>query len=469
MEKLPHLPKSQASFRRPSPISPSSYRILKQALVTRNTSKFMNLSGTLRNQSLLNQDEIPELSFQLATLRKSLDKYSISNFHKENRLRELQFVLKELKDSQTVKYEEIQMRNHYKDVKVQIGDVALSMADEIEDQKMLENIQERMRLTKAFHEKKEKKLKKKLEAVSYYLETQMKLRKETLDSVNQYRNLYKTALGQVEFEKSELKQEILRMENHSALKKKLLEKTEEHNKHRLEIVELTMIEERSAHLDDIRNSKMLHFCFDQLFRKKLAKEKIVFNKLNEAFMKVKIQTGLQDVEDMIEKFLTQEFNYQELIKNLQIKEIKCEDYKLKILNIQNQVDHLSQQKRFQAHHTEIHQILQKVTRLKEKKNELNNVRMLMAAWIENAWKKMKLPMENAENLTLKEKYLIFGKEIVKIIKEYIGLGKHEENEVKRKKVKVQEIMQIYLAMNVFKVRNKQSVVDKVFRSISKGK
>lgn len=470
MEKLPHLPKSQSSFRKPSPISPSSYRILKQALVTRNTSKFINLSGTLRNKSLINQDEIPELSFQLTTLRKSLDKYSVSNFHKENRLRELKLKLKEMNDSQIVKAEETQMKSDYKAIKTQIKHIELSMIEELEDQKILENVQDRMQLTKTFHEKKEKKLKKKLELCSYTLNTQTKLRKETIDSVNQYRIMYKTAYGQVEYEKKELETEILRMENQSVLKKKMLEKTQEHNKHRLEIVELTMIDERSSHLDEIRNSKLLHFGFDHLFlRRKLAKEKIVFNRLNDAFVKVKIQTGLHDIDDVIERFLTQESNYRELTRNLQEKEKRVDEFKEKIQNVQARVDGLNEIKGILHLGNDIQKIVQEVNRLKEKKNELVGAKFIMNIWIENIGKKMGILEDNVEGLSLMEKYTRFGKGVLNMIRKYVELGTSEKNENKRKKLKVEEIVQAYLAKDGFRIKNKKSELEKALRSIHKTK
>ena len=470
MEKLPHLPKSQKSFRKPSAMSPSSYRTLKKALVTRNTSKFINLSGTLRNKSVVNQDEIPEISFQLTTLRKNLDKYSVSNFYKENRLRELKFKLKEMNDSQMVKPEETQMKSDYKAIKAQIREIELSMVEELEDQRILENIQDRMQVTKAFHEKREKKLKKKLEVWSHNLNTQTKLRKETVDSVNQYRVIYKSAFQQVELETKELETEICRMENQSVLKKKMLEKTEEHNKHRLEIVELTMIDERSSHLDEIRNSKLLHFGFDHLFlRKKLEKEKHVFNRLNDAFLKVKIQTGLHDIDDVIERFLTQESNYRELIGNLQVKEKRVDEFKEKIQDVQARVDGLNEIKGNFGLGTDVQKIAQEVNRLKEKKKELVGVKLIMDIWIENIAKKMGISSEYPDSSILKDKYARFGQEVLKMIRAYAELGTTEKNEHKRKRVNVEEIVQAYLAKNGFRVKKRQSVLEKTLRSIHKTK
>ena len=106
MEKLPYLPRSQTNIKRIKQISPTTIRILKQAVSSRDTSKFINLSSTLKSSMKRPSSEGLELSFQLTTLRKNLDKFSLLKSHKERTLKDLKSKMKLLKDSEVVKVAE---------------------------------------------------------------------------------------------------------------------------------------------------------------------------------------------------------------------------------------------------------------------------------------------------------------------------------------------------------------------------
>lgn len=455
MERLPTLPKSQSSFRRHTQISPSSVRMLRQVLDTRDTSRFINLSNTLKNIKNVPNDG-SELSFQLSTLRKSVDKYSIANFHKENRLRDLKFKLREMKESQVVRDEDLKMQDYYRKLKKRIFQALEKIEEEIFDQSMLQNMQERMRDTKKFLEKREKRLKRRMEVEGHEFEVKSKLRKETVDSVNQFKAIYKEAVDQVQYEKDLLINEISRLETQSQMKKILIEKTEEHNRHRLEIVELTMIEERSAHFEEIRNSKLLHFFYDGFLRVKLSKEKLIFNRFNEAFSQVKIKTGLQNIEEVIERFLTQEHNYRELTQNLHVKEKKCYEYKDKINEMQKKVDFLSNHKNSSIHEKEsLKDSIEDLFRLKGKFDEIGKIHLVINIWINSMFKRMGFKDQDVETLPLVEKFKLFSQSVSNLFKNFLNMKNIQENEIKRKKVRIQDIMQAYLALNVFRSRNQE--------------
>lgn len=469
MERFPTLPKSQASFRRASPISPSSIRMLRNVIETRDTSRFINLSNTLKNIKNSPNDS-SELSFQLTMLRKNVDKYSIANFHKEIKLRELRNKLKELKEFEVKREEDLKLQDDYCKLKKEILKVLEKMQEEVFDQNILVNMQQRMRDTKKFLEKREKRIKRKMERDGLGLEVKSRMRKETVDSVNQFRAVYKQAVGQVEYEKELLGSEISKLNTQSQNKKVLIEKTEEHNRHRLEIVELTMIEERSAHYEELRNSKLLHFCYDGFLRIKLFKEKIIFNRLNEAFSQVKIKTGLQNIDEVIERFLTHEHNYRELTQNLHSKEIKCNEYRDKINEMQKKIDYLANHKDSTAQEKDsLKRSIEDLCRLKEKNDEIGKIHLFINIWIDSMFKRMGFKGQDIQSFHLVEKFKLFSQNVSNLFKNFLNMTRIQENENKRKKVRIQEIMQVYLALNVFKNRNQErsQQLEKVLRNSQK--
>lgn len=417
MEKLPHLPRSLTNIRKYASVSPSSIRMLKQAVNSRDISKLINLSSTVRNLNARPINEGLELSFQLASLRKNLDKYSIINYHKENRLRNLKSKLKELKDKEIVTEDEVKKENYYYKIMQEIKDVQLQELAELDTQRIYEFVHERMRNTKNFLEKKDIKLRKQLDLVTHSAQTFSRLCKDTKDSVNQYKIVYKNAIKALNYEKSSLESELGRMENQSKLKKAMITKTEEHNKHRLEIVEQTMIDERSAHLEELRNGVLIYKMYEKFLSKKLVYEKSTFTRLDDAFQRVRVKTGLYNIEEVIEKFLTQEANYKVLTDNLHKKEIECSEYKIRLSEIKDKVSMLDEERVEKKHEPEIvKKSLNKALRAKEKLADIENLYLKLYTWVDNYIKKAhgNRVDETGEKMSLKEKFARL-KDLVKMM------------------------------------------------------
>ena len=366
--------------------------------------------------------------------------------------------------------EELKLQAEYSGLKREILQVLEKMQDEVFDQSVLISMQQRMRDTRKFLEKREKRIKRSVEVEGQDFEVKIRLRKETVDSVSQFKAVYKQAVGQVRYEKDLLVSEISRLETQSQIKKVLIEKTEEHNRHRLEIIELTMIEERSAHYEEIRNSILLHYCYDGFLRIKLSKEKIIFNRLNEAFSQVKIKTGLQNIDEAIERFLTHEHNYRELTQNLQSKELECNEYKSKINGMQTKINILADHKDSAAQGKDIlKKSVEDLCRVKAKYDEIGKVHLFINIWIDSMFKRMGFKAQNAESLQLVEKFKLFSQNVSNLFKNFLNMAHIGENESRRKKVRIHEIMQSYLAVNGLRARNEERAqqLEKVPRSYQK--
>jgi hypothetical protein len=446
MEKLPQLPRSLTHIRKIKAISPASVRVLKQVISTRNASKFINLNSTMQTANTRPASEGLELSFQLTTLRKNLDKHYLSKFYKEKMLEDLKLELKQLQDSEIVKEAELSKLKFYEQLKNDLKETKYLKLQELENQKILDNMHERMRKTKVFLEKKDKKVKKILEINTYNAEMQAKLMKETLDSVSQYKIVYKSALESLKFEVNSLTTEISRMKAQSKLKKSLITKTEEYNKNRIDIVEKTMIDERSSHLEEMRNSLISHKMYDKLLSKKLVIVKNIFNRLDEAFQKVRIKTGLFNAEEVIVKFLTQEANYQALTQTLHAKELECNEYKKKIDDIQEKVAVLDEDKPSKEYATEeIKQKINEIGRSKEKKSEIWKIFLKINIWVDNIIKKIDpvVSEEEIKALNLSQKFKLLKGLVSNILNDPASSRSIKVEFEAHNKLKIEDIHNFY--------------------------
>lgn len=463
MEYFPKTPNSLPNLRRCSPISPSSARMLKKIVDTRDVSKLINLSSTVRNIKQSPIGDNFEISYQLTTLRKSLDKYSVLNFQRESRIKELKLKLVELRNKDTVRDEDVQKGNSYKDLKKEIKVIREKEKEEIEQQMILEGMFERMTCAKEFLEKKERKMKREIEKTVCDLNLVSKLRKDVVDSVNQYRIIYKDAANMYEHEKEYLENEITRLENQSKLKKKLIEKTQEHNRHRLEIVELTMIEESSAPLEKMRESHLLHKAFNFLFHKKISNEKVKHTQLENAFLTVSLKTGIHSVDDLIEKFLTQEKNYSQITNEVQIKEQDLTVFNKKLNDLQFKVNILSSKKQFKLLGGDgLKKANEELLKLREKKEELQKVITKISTWIQLNERKVFPDAVIMPNSNLYQKFRNFGVKINKLIQSYVAQGVSRVNENRRKSMKLDEIIQSFKSAK--NLRNSALVKPILFKS-----
>ncbi|OMJ94150.1 hypothetical protein SteCoe_2792 [Stentor coeruleus] len=456
MEKLPHFPKSLSNIRKKTQVSPTAIRMIRDVVNSRDTSKLIKLSSTVRNLSARPLNESSELTLQLATLRKNLDKYSLVNHHKENRLRQLKSKLKELKVKEIITNDDVKRENYYYKLMEDIKNVQLQELDELETQRIYEFINERLRITVDFLEKKDIKLHKQLELATHSAQNQSRLRKDTIDSVNQYKIAYKSAVKALKYEKSALETELSRMETQSKLKKSIITKTEEHNKHRLEIVEQTMIDERSAHLEEIKTGVLLHRMYEKTLSRKMIFIKEVFNRLDSAFQRVRIKTGLYNIEEVIEKFLTQEANYKALTDNLHRKEVECSEYKKKISEMQEKVASLAEEKlEKKSGHDMMKDALNRLLRSKEKAAEMDKLKLKMHIWVENYTKKASGGIEGDDfkSFSLREKFARL-KDLVKIMLMNVDFGDKKAGDINSlRSLSMDEIRLLYTQVRIRKLSN----------------
>lgn len=90
-------------------------------------------------------------------------------------------------------------------------------------------------------------------------------------------------------------------------------KREEREKHLREIAESAASENKDANEKKMRQNFQLHKMWNSFMRKKMEKEMKESAEIDDAFKRIKTATGVNDVQELVHKFLTREETYDELL------------------------------------------------------------------------------------------------------------------------------------------------------------
>ena len=199
------------------------------------------------------------------------------------------------------------------------------------------------------------------------------------------------------------------MESQSRLQKSLIAKTEEHNRHRLEIIEDTIVNERGSHFEEVRNKLLLNKMYEKFLTQTIIHEMRAHNKLEDAYQKVKLKTGLHNIDEIIERFLTQEASYRELTAGLHLKEDQCNHYKEKLKLLQTALADLETKKPSRDEDQQsVSRALIVINQSQSKKEELEGVVLKINTWVDNMLKKVdhRLSQEEITHFSIEKKLIV---------------------------------------------------------------
>ena len=103
-----------------------------------------------------------------------------------------------------------------------------------------------------------------------------------------------------------------------------------------------MIEDQSAELEELREKYLLHFMWYMFSTFRFNKEQVKWKRLEDAFFKIKIATGIHEIPVLVEKYLTKEQIYSDFLISVKRKEIELADYREKIEKMQKNLDNLNE-------------------------------------------------------------------------------------------------------------------------------
>ena len=156
--------------------------------------------------------------------------------------------------------------------------------------------------------------------------------------------------------------------------------------------EAAVIEDRSKkNLAMKENINLLRIWYNHLTTL-FERKKLKFQKLEQAFQKIKIFTGLNEIQAVVENFLTKECTYAGLLQTVQVKELECNDIKDRINQLQEKVNEISNLEvdkgNVERCRADERNMLKANLELAQKKFLIESVRDKVKTWIQQMAKKL---------------------------------------------------------------------------------
>ena len=133
------------------------------------------------------------------------------------------------------------------------------------------------------------------------------------ESQLQSKHVFDSLMKNISDEQVERRKRVKGMEKSIRNKEENVLRREEREKHQRDIAETAAHENKDATEKQMRQNFMIHKLWNAFMRKKMEKEMKDSAEIDEAFKKIKTATGVNDVQEIVHKFLIREQTYSELI------------------------------------------------------------------------------------------------------------------------------------------------------------
>ena len=318
-------------------------RKIRNIIETRRTGSFFEQTYIHLPEEKLQLSDTAEVSSQLSTLRNLMDKERFSFTRGDRRLKGLL--------TESVKVEEVidKRKSILRNLRVKVQEIENDIKNVIDFQGVEDgnliiylHVLDRMRTTLVFLKRKYRKYENSLHNQSFSLGQVMI--KSVGTKEKKYEKLQALILVKqsAEFEKSSHLKEVEGMTRDIKKREEMSEKRLQHKMKQEEMTEQGVIEDQSAQMEGMREKYLLHFMWHMLSTFRFQKEQGKWKKFEDAFLKIKLATGIHDILLLVEKYLTKEQIYSDFLSSVKIKELALEDFKDKIEEMQTNIDKLNE-------------------------------------------------------------------------------------------------------------------------------
>lgn len=397
-------------------------REITKAISNRNPSSL--LSMTFRRSSCTPPHPVEEKSdssVQLVLLKKTIDQQKLSGGKGDNAISLLKQELKQLELEATKRdFWHKQNTLKIKQLQQSIESALNRQLEETTNQEIYNHLLKRMKKTKIFLELRSAALNESLESNEHILSNEKKKQLLTQESVIQAINTFKDFKKNIISETDEGTSQIEVLQKSLEKNKVLSVRRENWKKHQETMYEAAVIEDRSVKNVKIKESLSIHRLWynvlNQIFQRKKEKSK----RLEEAFQNIKIVTGIPEISQVVENFLTKEQTYEALMDTVNKKERECSAYKKKIDKIQLRVSNFSNKEVSDADTlNKMKQLEQEKTKelldLSNKRFLLENTHAKLKTWIKLMIKKFnKIIGKDSPELSNEENLGFYIQEIKKV-------------------------------------------------------
>jgi hypothetical protein len=273
-----------------------------------------------------------------------------------------------------------------KDLQDSIDEAIRHQAEEINNQEIYSHLLKRMKKTKIFLEIRSGLLNDNLKSSDAVLSEEKKKYLVSKEAAMQAKTACKDFERTIKKEKFEGEQQISRLQVSISKNVESSDRQEGWKRHRETMFEAAVIEDRSAKSLSIKESVSLHRLWYSVLTKIFERKKEKSQKLEEAFLRIKIATGIPEINSIVENFLTKEQTYEALMRTVSTKEVECSNYKKKIDDLQTGVNNYSN--RTASNKTELDQMrevqegkIRELFDLSNKKFLIENIHSKVRSWM----------------------------------------------------------------------------------------
>ena len=271
------------------------------------------------------EEETKEISEQLSIIRKKHDRVKEDNFKKRGILEKLKKDYEmALALSQSEETSEKLLNSCLENIQKQLEDTRKQQNGESNDTNTYLYMLERMKKDKIAMDIKANSvqiaLKSSKQLLSAETEKFRKVRETHFQSRLILRELQKSFVSQRKLKDDKVSQ----LERNIKSRQEAASRREFRQKKQIEIAEAASKDDKDSHEVKLRECLLLNKIWQNYLNKKLEKEQHQAIKVEKAFKKIKIATGLNDINDICERYLTREQNYATLISAVNESEKKLE-------------------------------------------------------------------------------------------------------------------------------------------------
>ena len=306
----------------------------KKYKINDGSSKYVEQATLLEpaNNSAANQnelEEIREVSFQLAQIKKKHDEAKKLGNLKQEELNQIrkeidQLYVQEIQ-SEGPTQEILSKKDMLKSANVDM--LEQKIPQELFTQHSYEHMLARMKkdfiAAKIQSSEYHNSLKNKQQILELEQQKQRKIKEERLQS----KAIFEGLMRNIEKEQKDRQERIHELQKCIRNKEESVQKRIERQKRNQEIAEAAANENKDSSELKMRENLFIQKLWNSFMRKKMEKEMRESAQIDEAFKSIKTATGVTDVQEMVKKFLTREQTYSHLLVNVSESERKTDKLK----------------------------------------------------------------------------------------------------------------------------------------------
>ena len=305
----------------------------------RDSKLLLDTTYIYKPESHLPVTDTREISMQLTVLKKNFDKQCTEWNKRDTFLGGLKSEMDKITavERRQSAYKEIKLLE-IESLKEEIVRAKEQQQSEDANREIFLHILDRMRTTIVHLKNKTHGYKDSLHKRSFSLLTDKEVFKKTTESRVRTAHALFRLKNVIEEQRNEEAREVGELEKNVEKRKIVSSLRAERRKKQGEIIEKAMIESHSSRLEDLRENYFFNKIWYNVSTIRFEKEQLRFKKLEDAYLRIKLATGISDVPLFVTKYLTREKNYKSMLNSVKQKEGDLLQYKEKITYMQNELE-----------------------------------------------------------------------------------------------------------------------------------